>query len=93
MKLMSEGDGNRGGNVIALPVRPDRLTALQRENAQLREALETRIVIEQAKGAASARMDIDPDVAFKLLRGLARSQGRDLHDFAAEVIAKRGAIS
>jgi AmiR/NasT family two-component response regulator len=89
---MNESDGNRDGNVIALPARSDRLTVLERENAQLREALEARILIEQAKGAASARMGIEPDVAFELMRGLAASQGRDLHDFAAEVIAKRGAI-
>lgn len=87
---MSEGGGSRDGNVIALPARSGRLTELERENAQLREALETCIVIEQAKGAASARLGVEPDVAFELMRGLARSQRRDLHDFAAEVIARRG---
>jgi AmiR/NasT family two-component response regulator len=89
---MSEAGGNRDGQVLALPARSDRLTELERENAQLREALEARIVIEQAKGAASARLGVEPDVAFELIRGLARSQGRDLHDFAADVIARRGDI-
>jgi AmiR/NasT family two-component response regulator len=89
---MSGDSVNHDGQVLALAATSDRLTALQRENAELREALETRIVIEQAKGAASARLGVEPDVAFELMRGLARSQRRDLHDFAAQVIARRGMI-
>jgi AmiR/NasT family two-component response regulator len=78
---------------IALPGPAERIAALERENAQLRQALETRIVIEQAKGAVSARLDVPPDLAFELMRGLARSQRRNLHEFAAEVIERRGTFS
>lgn len=69
-----------------------RLAAVEAENAQLRHALESRIVIEQAKGAISARLGTTPDVAFEILRGLARSQRRNLHDYAAAVVAKGGLL-
>ncbi len=75
------------GNVVRLRPRPDRLRALEVENAQLRAALESRIVVEQAKGAVSARLETTPDVAFELIRALSRSQRRKLHEFAAEVVA------
>jgi AmiR/NasT family two-component response regulator len=68
------------------------LAALERENAQLRTALETRIVIEQAKGAVSAHTGVAPDVAFELMRGLARSQRRSIHEFAAEIVANGGRL-
>jgi AmiR/NasT family two-component response regulator len=81
------------GNVVRLRPRPDRLRALEVENAQLRAALESRIVVEQAKGAVSARLETTPDVAFELIRALARSQRRKLHEFAAEVVANGGRLS
>jgi parvulin-like peptidyl-prolyl isomerase len=68
------------------------ILALQRENEQLREALQTRVTIEQAKGAVSARFGISPDEAFDLVRWLARSQRRRLREFAAEVVANRGEL-
>ena len=68
------------------------LRALQQENEQLREGLRTRIVIEQAKGAVSSRFGILPEEAFELIRGLARSQRRSLHEFAAEVVARGGVL-
>jgi AmiR/NasT family two-component response regulator len=66
--------------------------ALQRENDQLRQALECRKLVEQAKGAASARLGVLPDEAFELIRGLARSQRRRIDDFAADVVENRGAL-
>jgi ANTAR domain len=68
------------------------LQALRQENEQLREELRTRIVIEQAKGAVSSRFGILPEEAFELIRGLARSQRRPLHEFAAEVVARGGVL-
>jgi AmiR/NasT family two-component response regulator len=68
----------------------DRLAALELENAQLRTALESRIVIEQAKGAISVRFGTTPDEAFAMMRGLARSQHREIHEYAAEIVAKGG---
>ena len=56
---------------------------------QLQFALESRVLIEQAKGALATRLDIGHDEAFELLRQRARSQRRALGQVAAEVIATR----
>jgi AmiR/NasT family two-component response regulator len=78
----------------AIPVRQnsDPVVALQVENARLQTALTSRIVIEQAKGAISARYDTTPDVAFEMLRGLARSQRRNLHEYAEAIVAGAGRL-
>ncbi|MFH8348126.1 ANTAR domain-containing protein [Streptomyces sp. NPDC018045] len=57
--------------------------------AQLEHALETRVVIEQAKGALTARHALSPDAAFAVLRGYARSHRRLLTDVAREVVEGR----
>jgi AmiR/NasT family two-component response regulator len=80
---------------VVIPLRSggaDELEALRLENAQLRNALRSRIIIEQAKGAVSARLGTTPDVAFELMRGLARSQRRNLHEYAAGVVASGGLL-
>lgn len=64
-----------------------RVVELRRENEQLRTALESRIVIEQAKGVLAERHLILPDEAFAVLRSAARADGRRLHELAAEVLA------
>jgi hypothetical protein len=66
--------------------------ALQVENEQLRHALDSRIVIEQAKGAVAVRCGVTPDVAFEMLRGLARSQRRKMAEFCAEVMENEGRL-
>ena len=66
-----------------------RIAALAEENAQLRIALESRIVIEQAKGVLMERLDVRADLAFELLRGAARSSRTNIHALAAEVVATR----
>ena len=77
-----------------LPLRPagDELEALRDENERLQAALGSRIVIEQAKGAVAVRHDTTPEVAFEMLRGLARSQRRNLREFAADVVAGGGRL-
>jgi hypothetical protein len=52
---------------------------------QLQLALNSRIVIEQAKGVLAERLQISPDDAFEVLRGAARSRNRLLSDLAREV--------
>ena len=57
--------------------------------AQLQRALDSRVLIEQAKGRLSADLDCSVDEAFEWLRRHARSTNRKLHDLATEVIEGR----
>jgi hypothetical protein len=57
------------------------------EVAQLREALSSRILIEQAKGVVVAREGCDPDTAFDWLRRRARDTRAKLHDVCAAVVS------
>lgn len=63
--------------------------ALARRAAQLQEALDSRIVIEQAKGVLAERYAISADEAFVLLRSAARFNRVKLHTLAAEVVSSR----
>jgi signal transduction protein with GAF and PtsI domain len=56
------------------------------EVAQLRQALASRVWIEQAKGVLAVTRGIDPDQAFQQLRRRARSSSRKLADLAQEVV-------
>jgi GAF domain-containing protein len=53
---------------------------------QLQQALDSRVVIEQAKGMLAERAGIGLDAAFARLRGYARDQQRRLADVSAEVV-------
>jgi AmiR/NasT family two-component response regulator len=63
-------------------------SALERSE-QLQQALNSRIVIEQAKGVLAERFGTDVDEAFELLRGAARSERMRIHDLAAQVVASK----
>jgi len=69
---VSTGDGHVNGS-------------LERENAQLRQALSSRIAIEQAKGVLAERFRLDVVEAFELLRRAARSNRLPLHALAKSV--------
>jgi hypothetical protein len=56
---------------------------------QLQQALESRVVIEQAKGILSERFGLTLDDAFEVLRNGARSNGIKLHALAGELVTKR----
>jgi ANTAR domain len=59
-----------------------------RERAeQLQTALDSRVVIEQAKGMVRERIGLPIDSAFHLLRSAARGNGQKLHALASEVVA------
>jgi len=55
-------------------------------NQQLQTALDTRLIIEQAKGMLAERGKIDTDQAFCLLRAQARRTNRRLSDLAGAVV-------
>jgi GAF domain-containing protein len=54
---------------------------------QLQQALDARVVIEQAKGALVAAEGLTPVDAFERLRGQARRERRRVADVAADLIA------
>jgi AmiR/NasT family two-component response regulator len=62
---------------------------LRTENQQLRTALASRIVIEQAKGVLVERIDLPPEDVFQLLRMAARRSRRNIHELAAEILKTR----
>jgi hypothetical protein len=54
---------------------------------QLQQALDRRVLIEQAKGVVMARAGLGADQAFALIRREARSRNRRVVDIAGEVIS------
>jgi hypothetical protein len=69
------------------------LDRLRRENAQLRDALEGRGVIERAKGMLMVSRRCDEDVAFQILVAVSRRQRRRVREVAAEVVLSGGALT
>ncbi len=65
------------------------LQASQRLAEQLQEALDSRVIVEQAKGVLAVQHDSSVADAFQLLRSYARSNGRRLHEVAREVVEHR----
>src|ERR1700712_4422113 len=55
-------------------------------NEQLQTALESRVLIEQAKGVLSQQHGVPIDHAFTMLRNYARSRGAKLHDTAEQIV-------
>ncbi len=59
-------------------------------STQLQEALNTRVIIEQAKGMLAERLGTDPGHAFDVLRAHARSHNVRLTELATDIA--RGAV-
>jgi GAF domain-containing protein len=75
-------------DVATIAILQDRLSR-EREllAGQLQYALDSRVIIEQAKGVLSTRMDISMAEAFHLLRGRARTTRRRLSEVSQEVVS------
>ncbi len=58
-------------------------------NEQLQRALNSRILIEQAKGVIAQISTVNMDEAFKRLRADARANNRTMHESAENVINRR----
>ena len=56
-------------------------------SAQLQQALDSRVVIEQAKGILAERLGTDPAGAFETLRTYARAHRRSLRSLAEAIVA------
>jgi hypothetical protein len=67
----------------------ERLAAALELNAQLEYALESRVVIEQAKGILAERLGLSVEDAFDLLRYSARTARVKLHELAERVVHER----
>ena len=59
----------------------------QQRDDQLQHALDSRVVIEQAKGVLAERAHVDMDTAFNWIRTLARSSNTQLTTIATRIIA------
>jgi hypothetical protein len=86
--VMKNARVGQGHPEVYDPMSSLELLALRRENDQLRVALATRIVIEQAKGMLAERFDVEADMAFERLRREARNRRMKLRALAAAVIAR-----
>jgi len=58
---------------------------------QLRSALASRVIVEQAKGYLRETLDVSVDEAFKLLRSYCRANGEHLTDVARRLMTDRNA--
>ncbi|HWL97211.1 MAG TPA: ANTAR domain-containing protein [Nocardioidaceae bacterium] len=73
-------------NSAAIAIIQYRLTEERRVlSEQLERALESRVMIEQAKGVLASGLQVSEDEAFRLLRQRARASRRLLTDVADEV--------
>lgn len=66
-----------------------RLRDQEELSQQLRNALDSRVAIEQAKGVIAARAGVSVTAAFEMLRSAARASQRPLTDLAADIVAGR----
>ena len=62
---------------------------LSERNRQLEQALESRVLIEQAKGVLAERLGIPPQDAFELMRSAARRTRVTIRELAHEVVTTR----
>ena len=62
------------------------VATLRERTEQLQRALDSRIVIEQAKGMLAERLGLPTEEAFEILRRGARSTQTPIHDLAREVV-------
>lgn len=85
----SAGSGNRDGHGSVAATLLARLEAAERLNAQLQQALDSRVVIEQAKGVLAERYQIGVERAFEVLRRAARTSRTRIHALAAGVVGSR----
>jgi PAS domain S-box-containing protein len=81
---------SRAGVALALgAARAEAERRQQRTAEQLQRALDSRVVIEQAKGFLACLRGISIDEAFDRIRKYARSHNADIHSIATRVVERR----
>lgn len=80
-------------NVATIAIMQERAIArAETLNEQLQSALNSRIVIEQAKGAVAQSRGVDVDTAFELMRAYARRRQQRLADVAHRAVTEPAQI-
>lgn len=69
-----------------------RLSDAELRSGQLQYALDSRVVVEQAKGVLAERLGISPSSAFERLRQYARSHNVTIRSVCEDVLAQKVAI-
>jgi AmiR/NasT family two-component response regulator len=68
-------------------VNASKLRQQEQLSEQLQEALESRVVIEQAKGITAQQNSVTIDQAYQLMRGHARNNNASLRVVAEAIVA------
>jgi AmiR/NasT family two-component response regulator len=68
-------------------VNASKLRQQEQLSEQLQHALESRVVIEQAKGITAQQNSVTVDQAYELIRGHARSNNANLRVVAEAIVA------
>lgn len=80
----------RAGVIMAVGhTRAETETDLRRTTEQLKQALESRVLIEQAKGYLACLRHVTPDEAFQALRRYARNHSTEIHTVARMVLERK----
>ena len=66
------------------------VTGADQARVQLQSALNSRVIIEQAKGVLAERQGLSMGQAFEYLRTTARASQRPIAEVAAETVDQRG---
>ncbi|WP_006246895.1 GAF and ANTAR domain-containing protein [Mycolicibacterium tusciae] len=93
------GELNEADRLVAQTLAHIACVAILQEHAptpstvipQLRAALASRVIVEQAKGFLREALDVSVDEAFRLLRSYARTNGEHLTDVARRLMTDRHA--
>ena len=85
----NDGIDPLASDAVAVALLRDRVARLSTQVDQLQTALDSRIVIEQAKGLLAERLGVGLDDAFEVLRSTARGRRVRLHDLAQQLLATR----
>jgi len=79
--------GVLAGVATSYVVNASKLRQQEQLSEQLQHALESRVVIEQAKGITAQQNSVTVDQAYRLMRGHARNNNASLRTVAEAIVA------